>query len=364
MTNPISQSAKPQFREATNLLRGICALAVLIWHYQHFFPQETNADPFSKTDQPFYYLFSIAYNSGYLAVQIFWSISGLIMTHTYMQKGNTSARDYAVSRFSRLYPLHFVTLIVVAVLQFVSFQKLDTFQIYKINDFFHFLLNLLFIQSWGFERGYSFNAPTWSVSLEIGIYILFFFVVSALNKFKIWVPITILALYKLGVNIELTTPFGECLAYFFSGVLIYFCSTFVTKNLSSVLALSLEVLCFLIIRNSDFILKKLGNEEIFYTAFLVFFIAQIDGSRVATLLGKLRIIGDLSYSVFLWHVPIQIVIRLVKEQFLIDQSTAYNELFFVFFIVTTYLVGYLSHKYIEQPTQRFIRKRFTKVIIL
>ena len=362
MTNDISQSSKPQFRDATNLLRGICALAILIFHYQHFFYQGTRKTDFDEINQPFYFLFSTVYDSGYLAVQIFWCISGLIMTHSYINKKDNSARDYTVSRFARLYPLHIITLLVVTILQQISFQKLNTFQIYANNDLHHFLLNLFFVQSWGFQKGFSFNAPTWSVSLEIVIYILFFFVISSLKRFKVWVPIAVLALYKLSVNIELISPFRNCLAYFFFGVAVYFCSTFVTKKFFKsiiVLILFIEVFVFLALRHFNLIsFDSGGNGFIWGTAFLVFFVAQIDGSRLAPLLTKARMIGDLSYSVFLWHVPIQILIKLVQAKYSIDNSIAYSKLFFIIFIVLTYFVGYLSYRFIEQPVQRIIRKRF------
>jgi len=362
MTNDISQSSKPQFREATNILRGVCALAILIWHYQHFFYQGTREADFDKTNQPFYFLISTVYNSGYLAVQIFWCISGLIMTHSYINKKDNGALDYTVSRIARLYPLHIVTLLVVTLLQQISFQKLNTFQIYENNDPFHFMLNLFFVQSWGFQNSFSFNAPTWSVSLEIVIYILFFFVISSLKKFKVWVPIAVLTLYKLSVDVKLLSSFRDCLVYFFFGVGVYFCSNFVSKKFFKsfiVLILFIEVFVFLALRHLSLIsFDSGGNGYIWSTAFLVFFVAQIDGSRLATLLTKARMIGDLSYSVFLWHIPIQILIKLIQAKFSINDSIAYNKLFFIFFIALTYLVGYVSYRFIEQPAQRIIRKRF------
>jgi peptidoglycan/LPS O-acetylase OafA/YrhL len=364
MTNDISQSSKPQFREATNFLRGICALAILFWHYQHFFFQGTGATDFDNTNQPFYFLFPIAYNKGLLAVQIFWCISGLIMTHSHINKKENGAREYTISRFARLYPLHIVTLLVVTLLQQISFQKLNTFQIYANNDLRHFLLNLFFVQSWGSAQQYSFNAPTWSVSREIFIYILFFFVISSLRRFKFWVPIVVLAFYKASVNIKLISPFRDCLVYFFFGVGVYFCSTFVTKKFFKspiVLILFIEVFVFLAFRHLNMTSFDSGdNGYIWGTAFLVFFVAQIDGSRLAPLFIKTRMLGDLSYSVFLWHVPIQITIKLVQAKYSIDNSVAYNKLFFIFFIALTYFVGYLSYRYIEQPAQRIIRKRFAR----
>ncbi len=362
MTNDTQQSPKPQFREATNLLRGICALAILIFHYQHFFYQGTTASDFDRVSQPFYFLFSTVYKSGYLAVEIFWCISGLIMTHSYINKKNNSTRDYTVSRFARLYPLHFFTLLVVTALQQISSRNLNTFQIYANNDLPHFLLNLFFVQSWGFEKGFSFNAPTWSVSVEIVIYVVFFFMIAFLKRFKVWVAIAVLALHKLSANIDFILPFRNCLVYFFFGVSIYFCSTLIKKKFSDsliVLILIIEIIVFLTLKYSISIsFDSGGNGYIWSTAFLVFFVAQIDGSRLTTLLTKARMLGDLSYSVFLWHIPIQILIKLVQAKFSIDNSIAYNKLFFMFFIALTYFVGYLSYRFLEQPAQRVIQKRF------
>lgn len=361
MTKDISRSSQPQFREATNFLRGVCALAILIFHYQHFFYQGTQATDFNNANQPFYFLFSTVFNSGYLAVQVFWCISGLIMTHSYMNKKDNSARDYTISRFARLYPIHLFTLIVVAALQQISSQNLSTFQVYANNDLHHFLLNLFFVQSWGFEKGFSFNAPTWSVSLEIVIYILFFFTIAFLKRFKVWVPIVVLALYKLSANIELILPFRNCLVYFFFGVSIYFCSTFITTKFLKLLIvpiLFIEAIVFLTLRYLNLIsFDSGGNGFIWGTAFLVFFVAQIDGSSLAPLLTKARVIGDLSYSVFLWHIPIQILIKLVQAKYSIDNSVAYSKLFFIFFIALTYFVGYLSYRFIEQPAQRLLLKK-------
>ena len=364
MTNDIQQSSKPQFREATNLLRGICALAILIFHYQHFFYVGTSSTIFDRSSLPFYFIFSLFYDSGYLAVQIFWCISGLIMTHSYVNRKHTSAKEFAVARFARLYPLHIFTLLVVAALQKISFHRLKIFQIYGCNNFLHFLFNLFFVQSWGFEKGYSFNGPTWSVSLEILIYIVFFFVISSLARFRVLVPIAVLMIYKLSVNIELISPFRNCLAYFFFGVGVYFCSTFVIEKFSRsliVLILVIEAFVFLALRNLDLIsFDSGGNGYIWGSAFLVFLVAQIDGSRLSPLLIKARMLGDLSYSVFLWHVPIQIMIKLVQAKYSIDNSIAYNKSFFIFFIALTYFVGYLSYRFIEQPAQRLIRKRFAR----
>ena len=61
---------------------------------------------------------------------------------------------FFINRFARLYPLHFATLILVAVLQIINLSLSNTFQIVPINDFYHFTLNLFFISDLGaIEKG-------------------------------------------------------------------------------------------------------------------------------------------------------------------------------------------------------------------
>ena len=370
MTNDISQSSKPQFREATNFLRGVCALAILIFHYQHFFYTGTNAPNFKIEMQPFYGALSFFYLNGARAVQIFWCISGLILTHTYQAKTGTNAHSFVLSRFSRLYPLHLITLLIVAMLQFSSMKSLNTFQIYESNNKTSFFLNLLYVQSWVPGTGLSFNAPTWSVSIEISVYIMFFIVLKFVQRYRELVPISILIALQF-VKVYFRTYatnlfFYECLTYFTAGVLIYFfvgrLSKLSVRSMRLVCELSLiGCFCTALYYRSE--VKPSSPLWLAIGVLMVFLVAQIDGSRLAPLLAKARIIGDLSYSVFLWHVPIQITIKLVQARFSIENSIAYNKLFFIFFIAVTYCVGFLSYRFIEQPAQRLIRKRFAHHII-
>ena len=86
-----------------------------------------------------------------------------------------SGKEFFLLRFSRLYPLHFITLIIVCLLQLYSIKKTGSYIVYSNNDLKHFLLNLFFISGWGGYEGPSYNAPIWSVSLELFAYICFFY---------------------------------------------------------------------------------------------------------------------------------------------------------------------------------------------
>lgn len=72
--------------------------------------------------------------------------------------------------------MHFLTLVIVAVLQAVSVARFGASQIYDNNNVYHFVLQLFFASEWGLQAGHSFNAPIWSVSVEILVYAGFWLV--------------------------------------------------------------------------------------------------------------------------------------------------------------------------------------------
>ena len=340
------------FRHATNLLRGMSSLAILIWHYQHFLDSGPGWDPSS---QPLWYLLKPAYMYGQFAVQIFWCISGLILAHTYINQKKTGLAKFSLARFSRLYPLHLLTLLVVVAIQFVSMKSFGTYQIYGKNDLFHFFTNLFFVQAWGnLGDGFSFNAPTWSVSVEIVVYFIFFALLTVLRRGKIAVPVALLIgmwfLIKKYPTINEDIFFFQCLTYFLAGVSIYFAVSF-SKPIAKIAILTslVPIIAYLI--------PAFRSGYAFIALLLVCLAAFLDTFPITHHLKRLRIIGELTYSVFLWHVPLQMIILMVMTQFEISRSVAQSPMFLLFFLALTYSVGYASYRWIEQPARKYINNR-------
>ena len=119
-----------------DFLRFLAAFAILLWHYAHFsWPAAGLHDPeFTKSMLPFYGVFKLFYTHGSFGVQLFWVLSGYVFFHTYIDRRDISFGKFYGKRFARLYPLHFVTLIIVAILQILSSVLLGKFQIYPRND--------------------------------------------------------------------------------------------------------------------------------------------------------------------------------------------------------------------------------------
>ena len=98
------------------LLRFFSSLSVLIYHYQIYFFQYNKFNSIKILDNlealPFNSILILLYKYGDYGVQMFWCISGFIISYVYIDKINSvSARGFFVNRFSRLYPLHFCHLL-------------------------------------------------------------------------------------------------------------------------------------------------------------------------------------------------------------------------------------------------------------
>ena len=158
-------------------LRGAAALSVVFWHWQHFFYRDGIILPLDRKTQPLYRVFFVLYESGWLAVDLFFTLSGFIFFWLYasaVRSRRVGPWEFFVLRFSRLYPLHLVTLLLVTA-GLAAFHSVGIAAFtYPANDIYHFILQLFLASNWGFERGMSFNAPIWSVSIEVLLYAVFF----------------------------------------------------------------------------------------------------------------------------------------------------------------------------------------------
>lgn len=106
-------------------------------------------------------------NWGWTFVDLFFVISGFIFAHVYLRDGALSGgralADFAVARFARLYPLHLLMLLVVAL---AFWDKPE-------NTVHAFMLNLGMMQVFAQPMAHTFVGPSWSLSVEVLCYILF-----------------------------------------------------------------------------------------------------------------------------------------------------------------------------------------------
>jgi len=110
----MSNNEWPKQLYALDVSRGIAALAVVVWHWQHFaYKKGSLSQEFIRESQPLYDLLRLFYEKGGLGVQYFFLLSGFIFFWLYsapIKNNQITAWEFGIHRFSRLYPLHFITL--------------------------------------------------------------------------------------------------------------------------------------------------------------------------------------------------------------------------------------------------------------
>lgn len=348
-------------------LRGVAALGVaFFWHYQHFAPREY---PFSNAGYWFY-------RYGFSLVDLFFVISGFVFCYVYKERisaGRVSLREFGILRFSRLYPLHFATLIIVAALQIVRGMAGKGFFIYPSNDVYHFILNVLFVQNGWFVHDFSFNAPSWSVSVELIAYTIFFAIVFYSGRKRFNANMVFILMILLGLSIkeyQLDVPLLNQETYrvfigFFTGCLTYELNAFMhRKNIARGFT-GLTFISFLILVVGTLLFghKILGDWQTVYAIAVfpmgIILILNIKVLNLIFSLKPMKYLGDISYSIYLLHFPAQLVVKTLDD--LLELNINYSSrVFFIVFMISTIAVSAVIYEVFEKPLQKYIRKTALK----
>lgn len=227
-------------REKTHVLpldsiRGIAATSVVI-HHLLLMPTFLAAFPHNA------WVNCSFFRSAWLLVDLFFVLSGMVMALSYIENDFTrfSLREFMIRRLARVYPLHIVMLLANLVFRLLRIGLVMAGvvvaapTVFEVNNAYSFGLNILLLHSMGFIDYLSWNAPSWSISVEFYTYVVFglivlfalrmgslswFYVLSGLIAVGSLVFI-IFVLEKR--SLELQTDFGllRCFVGFFLGVLM------------------------------------------------------------------------------------------------------------------------------------------------
>ena len=354
----------PKHLYGLDICRGIAACAVVFWHWQHFFmkgsqlPQE-----FDRAVQPLYSLFSPLYENGHLAVPFFFQLSGFVFFWLYREKvasGECSGYKFAVHRFARLYPLHALTLLVVLILQIVHARLIGGYFVYQQNDEYHFALQAAFVSHWGFERGHSFNAPIWSVSIEIGLYFCFFFycLVRIPNPIKLMAVLLATALVmKLGFGGGRWPP--AILAFFLGGLNYGFVNWYLkykSRFIDDMIILT-AIAAWVGVLTSDRIeywLLTQGHDCLFFLFPITIASLVVAETKFPATLKRVGWIGNVTYSSYLLHFPLQLTFVLFAFSFGYDEAVFQSASVLVAFLLLLFPLSLFVYRRFERPLQDFL----------
>lgn len=338
---------------ALDLSRLFAAVAVLFWHYLHFtIPPGNNRAPADfGTLEPLHGVFAALYEHGHLAVQYFWIVSGFVFAHVYL--GDPAARErFWTARVARLWPLHLLTLVVVAVLQALYVARVGRSFVFAPNDVTHFLLNLGLAHYWGFQSGMSFNGPSWSLSVEILAYGVFWSLLPMLRERRLGMALLLAGGGAIAALFSPNLGVWPCLGYFFGGTAAYFVLLRgwhwgwllpLTAAIGLALAFRFEA-----DPQTIFPYGALWVVSLFALALAVDWFDR--GDRLA--FG--RKLGDASYGTYLWHFPIQLTIVLVLDALPGGRALSQHWQVLAIYLTAALAAGFASHRWFERPAQRAV----------
>lgn len=336
--------------------RGLAAFCVLIYHYGHFFMagEDRTAIHDFPDIAPFSDALSIVYSEGDFAVQIFWMISGFVFTYVYPVQIK-DGRAFLVNRIARLYPLHFVTFILVTALFFAARLTLGYTPIYANFDLQHFLAQLVLASDW-LNTGYSFNGPIWSVSVEVVIYGVFWVLSSRLTHQNALIPALFAAgFFALFMTYGSLTEIFRCGFFFFSGAMLARMCLGVTSRLGMIVLASLLIIEGLVFSAYFGVggFKTLGGVGLFGGVLLALYASE--GVVPEWLRRVSEWLGETSYGLYLWHFPIQLIVILIVAPFGYLEELAQSPGFFFSYMAVSLFVARLSYRYFEAPARRYLR---------
>ncbi len=375
-----------------DILRGLAAYLVIVFHYKHFLLND--AASFDYTHLPFHTLLAPVYVYGQYFVELFFSISGYVFFWLYadaIAEGRMGLRRFAVARLARLYPLYFVTFIAAALGQGLFHALYGTTFIYVHNTPGNFLLNLFMVQQWVSHAEMTFNGPSWSISVEIFLYAVFFFVAyTRLNRPLSLVAIVVVGLLFRYAQHDPTSDFSRGVPSFFLGGLAFYAVRYLNgagrevwrRGLDTTLKWSLPALWLLTyVRAQPLVwplisrdlhlgppikfLNSLTVEGFVYGLFPLTLLAlglRRENWRHPWLslesLRRFAWVGDMSYSIYLIHFPLQLALMLVIQHWAWPQRVAIfaSPLMFIAFFAMATGLARLSFVYLEMPMRTWLKR--------
>ena len=366
---------QPRFRNL-EALRGICALLVALIHI----PWTTSVLylPFVK--------------NAWLFVDFFFVLSGFIITFNYMGKGNSAfdARSFVLRRFFRLYPLHLLTLLAMLAIEVVrefvipNWTNLPPRHTFTDDFVEASFFNLFLIHALGFTTKNVLNVPSWSISTEFWMYLLFALCCVSLHsnlaRIRAIIVVGVLAFIVLmvlngshGLATPLEYSFPRCVVSFSLGAAVW---SMWSESRYQASRNAIDIYFLAVLATLLLILSCVGRNSVWNIAVLPIFAVTIylcaidENSRVKNLLERdsFQRLGRWSYSIYMVHAAWTSLFGFILNRYYFDKTQisemgnrvsvplSIGDAVTVVYIVVVVLTAAITYKYIEKPCRSFGHK--------
>lgn len=318
------------------------------------------------------YIHKNLFKEGFIGVSFFFILSGFIMSYSYQQKlldDKISFTNYWIARFARIYPIHFITLLLAIPLSF------NTDVVNWINKF---LLNVLLLQSFIPSDGYylTFNAVSWSISTEMFFYITFPLLVLLMTRAKTrWalvlayitiVPIGLIltkdALHHAIFYVNPVMRIGD----FVVGMLLYrlyeqrknteYLNNRRFANIAEALTIAM-MFAFVYFHKHIPMGFRYSMYYLLPMSLLVYVFSYSKGFISDIISKKLFVqLGNMSFAFYMLHILVIRYYTLLQSKI---PALPINYIAAIMLYFVTLALAFVLHKYYEIPLSNYIRKLYT-----
>ena len=312
-----------KYLSSLHFLRGFAALAVCLFHF-------TNGNSTYFSDHN---LIKTIGSYGHYGVEIFFVISGVVIPFS-MHKGGYELKNFKIfllKRIIRIEPPYLISIIIVIVLGYAStlssYYRGEPFQPNLINLLCHLgYLNAFFQYDW-------LNPVYWTLAIEFQYYLLIALIFPLLSSKKTYVWIFTIIIFNL---LSLALPSHNFIfsysLYFTIGIIMH---KFLVGEIPSYLYYSIISIL------SIFLFIKFDLPGIISGLIPVILIFSQLENKI------FKFFGNISYSVYLLHVPVGMRIINLSENFISSDIARYSVILFA--TTCTIAVSYIFYTYVELP---------------
>jgi len=354
-------STFPPALPALTSVRALLALGVVLFHYHFMWPLDDMA-------------YTGLISRSRLAVDVFFMLSGFVLTHAYSRDLETRSfhyGDFLAARIARIFPLHMTILVGVIAIVLIARLIGTPFDARNYNGP-GLAATALLVHAW-FPPGLmaEWNGPSWSLSAEWFAYLLF----PAYGWIGIKLRSRPLLLLMLacaafaGFDAVYRAAFGVPLAHaeanlgilriapeFLAGVGLYRLGErlSLTPRRATMLTAAAALLMLTL-------MHLMADERaiIAAAALLVLGLALLSKAGADEGLAKpwMLLAGEASFSLYLVHFPALIIWKGVMEA-LTGRSSAYIMAWWEFAVLlpTTMAAALVLHLAVEVPARRWLRR--------
>jgi len=352
-----------------DILRGLAVCFVILYHFFELLGLQ---------EHPLYpYVCSL----GLLGVPLFFIISGYLIyrsvDYSITNRGvKNGIKNYFTHRIFRIVPAYYVNFIIVFIVAYYFAGTMETWSFDFIVK--QILSHLTFTSYFLYQTsGLGINGAYWTLSIEMLWYIvapLFLLFIKKDRYFIVLLFLGFLYFYSIDMGVmdtifHLQKDASNYMAklfffsfmlpgqivYFITGILIYKYHLKVTPIskplLYSLLISIVAAFIYLSLQRyflESFVIRNWGTLLAVASLFILLYRTKIDELFLLSWLGKI------SYSLYLWHMPILFVL---KKYYLPHESSWW--LISILFIVLLLAISSLSYYFVEESGFR-LRKKLEK----